>query len=286
MSGGGSQKTTTTQKLSGQQKELLQGVIPVAQSYISPDGTVNASTYPGSTVAPINANQVAGQNLALGAAMGPAASTASSTAQGLDFLTSGAALDPSSNPYLTGAINAAVRPITENYTNTVLGNIRSNATLAGQYGYNRQGLEENAAARDYMRQTGDTSAKIAEDAYNTGIDAMSRSLAFAPGVQQMQFAPALAVAGVGQQQQALEQQQIDAAVQQYYQQQFLPLSVAEEIASIAFGIPAGSVSSTTSGGGTSTLQSILGLGTAGLSLGSAAAGAAPSIAPLLALIGL
>lgn len=289
-SGGGNTTTTTKQKLSAQQKKLLDLAVPVAQGYINPDGTVNASTYPGSTVAPINPNQTLGQNLALGAAMGPVQQASNSAMGGLNFLTSGDVLDVNSNPYLAGAINAAVRPITENYNDVVLGNIRDNASLAGQYGYNRQGLQEAAASRDYLRQTGDTSQKLSFDAYNAGLDAMAKGLAFAPSVIQTGFAPASAVAGVGQQQQQLQQQQIDAQVAEFYKKQFLPLSIAEEIAGMASGIPGGSVASTTSGGGTSTLQSILGLGAAGASLASLIGGGASStasgITSLLPLLGL
>lgn len=290
MGGGGSTKTTTQVKLTPQQKQLLNLAVPVASSYINPDGTVNASTYGGPTAAPVNANQTLGQNLALGAAMGPVANASNTAMGGLNFLTSGNVLDVNSNPYLRGAIDAAVRPITENYDNVVLGNIRDNASLAGQYGYNRQGLQEAAASRDYLRQTGDTSQKLSFDAYNSGLDAMAKGLAFAPSVIQTGFAPASAVAGVGQQQQQLEQQQIDAKVAEFYKKQFLPLTIAEEIAGMAGGIPgAGSVSSS-SGGGTSTLQSVLGLGATGASLASLIGGSSASgssgLMALLPLLGL
>lgn len=265
--GGGSQTTTTQQKLSPQSKELLKSVMPTLESYINPDGSVSVSPYPGSTAAPINANQTLGQQMVVGAT-GSAQSQADKAAQGIGLLTSGQVLDPSTNPYLASSIDAALRPITENYTQTVLGSIRDNSQLAGQYGYNRQAIEDEKAMQTYLRQVGDTSAQMSSANYQAGLDAMSRSMAFAPGVQQMQYLPGTAVAGVGQQQQALEQAQLDAKVREYYQGQLLPLSIAEEIAGIAFGNPSGSVTSTATGGGTSQLQSILGLGASGAALGS------------------
>jgi hypothetical protein len=266
-SSGGTTKTTTTQKMSPQSKELLNLVMPTIKGYVNPDGSVNASTYPGQTVAPTNANQTLGQEMVLGQS-GAAGASANAANTGMNFLTSGQVLDPKSNPYLTDAINAAIRPITENYTQTVLGSIRDNAQLAGAYGYNRQGLEDAAAGSNYMKQVGDTASTMSSANYQAGLDAMSRSMAFAPGVQQMLYTPGAAVAGVGQQQQQQSQAQIDAAVQKFYQQQYLPLSLAEEIAGIAYGNPSGSVTSTGQGGGTSGLQSALGLGAAGASLGS------------------
>jgi hypothetical protein len=287
--GSGSTTTTTQQKLSPQSKELLNLVMPTIKGYVNPDGTVNASTYPGSTVAPVNANQTLGQQMVLGQT-GAAQGEAASAGQGINFLTSGQVLDPNSNPYLISAINAAIRPITENYTQTVLGNIRDNAQLAGAFGYNRQGLEDSAAAENYMKQVGDTSASMANTNYQAGLDAMSRSMAFAPSIQQMLYTPGSAVAGVGQQQQELAQQQLDAEVQQFYQQQYLPLSLAEEIAGIAYGNPAGSASTTSTGGGTNKLQSALGLGAAGASLGSmimpgAGTAAGGALGALLGLFG-
>lgn len=276
-SGGGSTKTTTQQKLSPEQRQLLAGVIPVAQQYVSPTGQVNAPVYQGPTVAPVTPLQTLGQQMVVQGAGGQQ-QVANTAAGGLGFLTGGNVLYPGSNPALEQAINAAVRPITENYEQNVLGNIRDTSQLAGMYGYNRQGLQEAAAARDYMNAIGGTAASMANTNYQAGLDAMTKAMAFEPGVQASLTAPGVSVAGVGQQQQQQQQALIDAQVQKFYQEQYLPFELAQQVAAMAFGIPAGSTTTQGSGGGASPAQMAIGGGSIAASLASA-------LLPLLALGG-
>ena len=262
--GGGSSSQSTTQ-MSPQQQKLLGLAVPVANQYIGPGGQVKAQTYPGSTAAPVDPQTIKGQEMALGYAIGPQADAAQSALAGSSFLTSGKVLDARTNPYLQSAISAGIRPITENYQGAVLGNIRDNAQLAGQYGYNRQGLEENAAARDYMKQIADTSSSMASTNSQSGLGAMTSALGSQPGVMQASGIPAQSVNAVGLQRQQLAQQQKDAAIQQYYQKQFLPLSIASQIASLAMGLPGGTTTTTgQSSQSTSPMSMITGLGSLGL----------------------
>lgn len=268
-SSGGGGTTTTTTKLSKEQRELIGLVMPTLRGYFDESGGVNVEPYPGRTAVPTDPLFGTGQNLVLGAAMGPATAQSELAGLGSAFLTSGAALSPESNPYLQQAINAAVRPITQNYENIVLGNIRDQAQLAGQYGYNRQAIEEGKAAEGYLRSVGDTAAGIANRGYETGLESMSRALAFAPSVQQMSVYPGTAVSGVATQRQALEQGQLDALIREYYTQQLLPLTIAEEIARLAFGMPGGSATSQYTGGGSSAWQTGLGGAMGGAAMGTA-----------------
>jgi Chaperone of endosialidase len=271
-SGGGSQSTSQT-FLTPQQKKLLGLAVPVASSYIGPGGDVKAKAYPGATAAPVDPYAIEGQKMALGYAMGPQADAAQSSLAGSSFLTGGKVLDARTNPYLQSAISAGIRPITENFQNSVLGNIRDNAQLAGQYGYNRQGLEESAANRDYMKQVADTSSQMASTNYQSGLQAMTNALGTEPGVMQASGIPGQTVNAVGLQRQQLAQQQIDAAIQQYYQKQFLPLSIASQLASLAMGLPgAGSVTSGSASQTASPFQMITGLGSMALGAGGMLAG--------------
>jgi hypothetical protein len=196
---------------------------------------------------------------------------------GSQWLTSGQALDASSNPYLQSAINAAIKPITQNFQETVLPGINDQAQLAGQFGYNRQALETNQANRDYLQAVGSTAANMASQGYGQGLQAMTSAEMSAPGVAQAGALPGETVSAVGLQQQQMQQQAIDAAMQQYYTSQFMPLTIAQQIASMAFGMPGGSSQATQTGAGTSPLQMLI--GGAG-----AAGGLASGIAQLLPLL--
>lgn len=266
-SSGQGSSSTSSQQLSPQQQKLLGLAVPVMNQYIGPGGQVKAQAYPGQTEAPVDPSTIRGQEAALGMAMGPQSDAAQSALAGSSWLTSGKVLDARTNPYLQSAISAGTRPITENFNNAVLGNIRDNAQLAGQYGYNRQGLEENAANRDYMKQIGDTSSTMASTNYQAGLGAMTSALASQPGVMQASTIPANTINAVGLQRQQLDQQQRDAAIAQYYQKQFMPLNIASQIAAMAMGLPGGST--TTTGNTTSTkspYEMITGLGSMGLGI--------------------
>lgn len=63
------------------------------------------------------------------------------------------------------AIDAATRAITESYTDAggIMGQIRTGAEGAGQFGSSRQGVAEGIAAGRYFDAVGDTAAKIANE---------------------------------------------------------------------------------------------------------------------------
>lgn len=256
MGGGGSTSTSSVQ-LSPEQQQILGLVTPAFASYFGKNGQVNASTYPGSGVVPPNALQSLGQQMTLETVPATTAS-ANNALQGGNFLASGDVLDIMKNPGLQGAVNAATRPITENFQNTILPGIGGDAAAAGGYGGNRQGIAEGLASQGYMRQLGDTAANIINPAYQAGLDAMSKGLALTPTLDQNALLPGQTVAGVGAQQQAFQQAQLTDTINRFYQQQFLPLMIAQQIAGSALGFPGGSTTTQTSGGSTTPLQAGLG----------------------------
>lgn len=82
--------------------------------------------------------------------------------------------------------------------------------------------------------------------------------------------PAQLVAGVGEQQQGAQQAYLSEQVQRYLNEQLIPFSVAQDVAAMAFGVPAGTTRTTTSGGGGGMggMQAIQGgLGILGMLLG-------------------
>lgn len=264
MSGGSSGKpqtstSTTTQQLSPQQQQLLGLTNPVFKSYFNSDGSINASPYTGQTQAGTNPLQTLGQSMALQTAQGPAQGAVDATLQGTNFLTSGQVLDPNTNPGLAGTLQAATRNLTNNFSRSVLPSIRDDAVMSGGYGGSGQGIAEGLAASDLNNQVADTTSQLLSQNYQSGLDAMTKGLAFAPSNISAAFTPATAVSGVGDVQQNQQQSQINDLINNYYTKQFFPLQLAEELAGVAMGQPGGSAStaSTTPSTGGSTLNNVL-----------------------------
>lgn len=117
-----------------------------------------------------------GQNASLqnAALLGPGQlqNTNPELAQAMSFLL-GPVLNTSTNPALQQAISAATQPVMEQYQETVLPAIRRGAIEAGQLGGNRQGIAEGIASREFMRQVGDISSKMQNEAYGKGLDAVT-----------------------------------------------------------------------------------------------------------------
>lgn len=268
MAGGGGSTTETKAVLAPEQSQILKAIMPTLQQYGQMAGEGNPPIYQGQTVAGFTPAQVAGQAAVANAAQGPVGASTGQALQGLDFFTSGAAMDPNRNPGLSGAIQAAIEPLTREYTSTVIPGINRDAVNAGMFGEGRHGVAEGLASEAYLRQVGNTAANVVNPAYQAGLDATSRSLAFAPSVLQAGYGPGEALSAVGGQQQSQQQAEINAAVQKFAQENYLPLDLAQEIAGIAFGLPIGGTQTTSSGGGPSPAMGALGGAASGAAMGT------------------
>lgn len=204
----------------------------------------------------------------------------------------GPVLFPESNPALAAATEAAIRPLTEQFQNVILPGIRGEAITAGAFGGSRQGIAEGLAAQGLTRQTGDITASIQADAFQQSLDAMTRALFAAPSTAQLQFLPTAATGAVGAQRQQMEQALLSEEAQRFISEQLIPFATAQDVAALAFGIPGGSVTSTSElgGGGGGGLGSALGIAAllaslalpgAGTSLAGAGTGGGSSIALML-----
>lgn len=281
-------KTTTTYQPSPQQSALIDLIMPTAEYYAKN----TPELYPGSSIAPFNPTQKTAQNMALSTAnnflqpfvqqtagahgelQGATLPAATGGLEGLleplngayqnagDFLLSGAALDPNTNPALAATIDAAIRPLTESLQQDILPSVRSGAITSGQYGGSRQGLLEARAYNDYMRNAGDVAANIASKGYTAGLgamgsafgdvgssgasavgqalDAVSKSLFAAPDIAGLSLFPSRVYEGVGGQQYALQQAQLSEDAQKFMSEQLLPFLMAQDIAGLASGLPGGS----------------------------------------------
>lgn len=133
---------------------------------------------------------------------------------GLDYATSGGlsnlvnqsqnalsmTLSPQQNPYLGQAIQAATRPITQNYQENVLGGITDGAVQAGQTGGTRQGVAEGIAARDYMNKIGDVSSQMSYAGYNDNMNRLLQGLGQSSNIANLGMLPGTLQYGIGSQQ--------------------------------------------------------------------------------------
>lgn len=254
--------TTTTPIMSSQQNELLNYLMPQVRQFAA---TV-PQRYTGETVAGFDPAQTEAQRMALSGAQSQdeAAKNALST---YNYYTTGGVWDPSRSN-VGGAIDAAVRPITQQLTESTLPALRGEAITTGNYGGSRQGIAEGLASGRASTATGDTAAKISEDLYRTNVEAELRALGLTPTIQAAQTAGAQTTGAVGDVRQAMAQRYMDEQRSNFYFDQNAPFLQAQELASIYGVLPTGGVQSVGSVPPTNRLAQAIGGGMTGAAAGS------------------
>jgi hypothetical protein len=283
MSGGGgtdSTTTATTQNYSPEeaaQRAKVQG--EAARIYNATAPTISSASYPGAQVTPFSAETIAAQNLAVQNA-GEQQTGVGLMNQGLNYGLSGA-MDVQNNPYLQSAISAALRPVTQSYVDPggVLSSIRTNATEAGQFGGIRQGMAEGIAAGRYSQNAMDMASGMANDAYKTGQDTFSRTLALAPQTLQAANIPVNTLSGVGSQKENLGQEQANYDANARMWGLNAPWAPLQNYASIVYGGANPSTTSTSEGPAQSSggVRGALGGAASGALTGMAVPGVGPLI---------
>lgn len=265
-------KTETKTELTPEQRELLSASSPALKDFAQNPPI----DYPGGKVIPFTGNQLQAQQMALGAAYGPAQTIANRANNTSAFL-SGPNLYAESNPYLQSAIGAAIRPQIQSFGEVVLPGTRANATNSGQFGGSREGIAQGLASRALIDSIAGTSSTMANANYQKGQDSLVQALQLAPLIQQMQFVPSSIVGSVGDQQRNMEQSLLNDKIQRFMNEQMLPYLAAKDVASVAFGMPGGATTSTSTGPapqsatqGNSGLQDVLGIGSLGIGAASLA----------------
>lgn len=234
--GSGPQSTTqkTIQKLTPEQQQLIDIVTPIAAEYAqNPPQQFPGQETAGFTPAQLQAQQTALQAAAPGGSLGQLIQGANAT-QG--FLQGPVLFN---NPALEGAISAAIRPVEQAFTTSILPNIRNNAVQAGQFGGSRQGVAEGLAANAFLQQSGDIASKLTNEGYKANLSALIQGQSNLPNVLQANLLPSLVQSGVGSQQQALEQALLSEQVRKFIGEQVIPFQSAQQVANLAFGLPGG-----------------------------------------------
>jgi hypothetical protein len=253
---GGSEKVTqiNKQELSPEQSQLLNFGMASAKSAMDTQPAL-----PG--VAGFDSAQTAAQNstLAKAGSGGTISNMADQGAANQQFLTNGV-LDLKNNASYQGALDAALRPITENFQNVVLPGLRTNAIQAGPaaLGGSREKLAEANASGAYMRQLGDTSASMGNDAYKTGVEAATKAQALLPNTLQAMLYPETATEAVGAQRRAMAQEVANQPMAQNSLDWSRALQLLGSSGSIPGGGTSGEVTPATGGANAATA----GIGTA------------------------
>lgn len=271
MGGGSNQPTQTTHtdvQMTPEQRQIFNLALPGVQDFAAsvPD------RYPGSTVAPFDPAQVAGQNIALGAA--PAQGALASDAAGANDNLLTNIWDPNFNPALKGAVDAAVRPVTEAYQHTTLPGVRDEFNAAGAgFGGSRRGVADAVEQSKYLTNVGDTSAKVVNANYQANLDAQLKALGLVPSTQGALTTPAVTTSGVGDVRQNLAQALLSEQVGNFNYDQLAPFLQSQDLIALLSGLP-GSTSDSVSTGNNptssgTTARNALGGAAAGASLGTA-----------------
>lgn len=264
--GGGSQETSstvTTNFLPGQ-KELYTNLI----SQLGPMlGNVGNIKYPvADPVANASADTTNAQNSVRNMVGANGAGFTDSVLGANKFLLNDV-LFPGSNPALQGTIDAAINPVQDRLMRNILPSLRSGYTSSDNVGSTRQGIAEGIAVGDFSRNAMDATSTIANNAYNTGLDAMVKTLGLAPATFNAALAPQMALSGVGAQIDNQNQAEINGQITKGMFDTFGPLSYLGNLTNIAGGVPTAGTSTV------GTAPAAQGPGFGSKLLGGASAGA-------------
>lgn len=181
------------------------------------------------------------------------------------------------NPYQQAMLQAAQRPLTQQYSEQVVPGIASLYSRAGRYGSGAMERALGSATESYGRALGDVSANIVGQDYARERQLMQQAqlgqaalAQAAPSFYQSSFLPAQALAQVGAAQESIAAKPLQEAIQRYQYSQQLPYQQLSGFLSSVYGTPMGSSQyAQTPQAQTNPLGQALGAGTLGYLAGGA-----------------
>lgn len=142
----------------------------------------------------------------------PAPQTGGGVAPGLNQawqqnqnIVGGANLNPSTNTALQGYYNAAAQPLIQQFQQSTDPSILGNAVMTGNLHSSAPQQQESNAQTALAQGLGNLGANIYEPAYEQALGQQTNAINSAAGLAQAQYLPAQELAGVGSQQQQLQQ---------------------------------------------------------------------------------
>ncbi len=178
-----------------------------------------------------------------------------------------------SNPYLQGAINTAIQPITNAFNSEVMPGIDSSFSAAGRYGSGLQGEAYNDANTTLAQQIGNVSNQMAYQNYGDERQRQMQAMLFAPEMAQQDYNDLTMLGQAGQGYDQYNQNLINSDIEKYNYNQNSDWNFLNDYLGLLNG--ATGSSSTTKAPGQSAMSPItgaLGGAMAGASLGSAIPG--------------
>lgn len=253
---------TTTEPWSGVKPYLISGYKD-AQSLYNQGAP---GYYPGQTVAPMSSySKQALDSMAQRAAYGSNL-TRSAQAQ-LQKTINGDYLN--GNPYLSKAIDTAVRPVREAFSGEVMPGIDSNFSAAGRYGSGLQGAAYNDANDTLARQIGDIGTNMSYQNYGDERQRQIQAMLFAPEMASQDYRDIsmLGQAGAGYDQ--YNQNLINADMAKYNYNQNAQWNMLNDYIGLLNGATGGSTTTSQPQQGVGPVTGALGGALSGASLGSA-----------------
>lgn len=209
MDGGGNDKTTQkVEPWSGVKPYLLDAYQNAANLYAKGP----PQYYPGQQIAPLsgyskNAYDALAQRAAYGSDVNRAAQSQITDTINGKYL--------NGNPYLSGAIDTAVRPITQAFTDQVMPGIDSNFSAAGRYGSGLQGAAYNDANTVLAQQIGDVSTQMSYQNYVDERNRQMQAMGMAPQIANQDYVDIAALGQAGQGYDQYNQSLIDANIDKW-----------------------------------------------------------------------
>ena len=184
------------------------------------------------------------------------------------------------NPYQQQMIQAATRPLMEQYSNQVLPGIASLYSKSGRYGSGAMQGALGQATEQYGRALGDVSANIVGTQYDQerarqqqAMMGLTNIAQAAPSIYGQQYLPSQQLAQIGAQREAIAMQPLQEAMSRYSFGQQLPYQQLSGYLSSVYGSPTASYGSTSQNMSTNptvgAIGGALGGGLLGNALGSA-----------------
>lgn len=219
---------------------------------------------------------------------------------GLGQTASGAFLN--ANPYQQQMMEAATRPLQQQFSSQVLPGIASLYSKSGRYGSGAMSNALGQASESYGRALGDITGTLAGQQYQSerqlqqqAQGAQAELAARAPSIYAQQFLPSQTLMDVGAQREAIAAQPLQEQMQRFSYSQQLPYQQLAGYLSSIYGSPMANYGTTTQTQNMPTNKTVGVLGGAGLGglLGYGLAQAAPNVfggmggyaAPALGAIG-
>lgn len=215
--------------LTGQQPEFFPG-----QTFVSPSAATTEAIAQQEAIARQQSPVLQQAQQAYQASLGQVGQTAAG-----GFL--------NANPYQQAMMEAATRPLTQQFSQAVLPGISSLYSRSGRLGSGAMERALGTATEAFGRSLGDITANIAGTQYQQerGLQQQAQlqqaQLAgFAPQFYSQQFLPAQTLAQVGAQQEAIAAQPLQEQLARYQFQQQLPYQQLQGFLSSVYGTPLGS----------------------------------------------